>query len=103
MAGEPYCRVAPMKRLALILAVAACSKSGKDPQPHAEMGATAAMFDPANLPPAGTAPAPVTVTKELDPMWNVPIKTLKGKDTTLASYKGKALMLVNVASKCGNT
>jgi glutathione peroxidase len=36
-------------------------------------------------------------------MWNVPIKTLKGEATTLAAYKGKALMLVNVASQCGNT
>jgi glutathione peroxidase len=36
-------------------------------------------------------------------MWDVPIKTLKGAGTTLAAYKGKALMLVNVASQCGNT
>ncbi len=64
---------------------------------------TAKSFDPASLPPAGTAPPPVTVTKELDSMWSAPIKTLKGDPTTLASYKGKALMLVNVASKCGNT
>ena len=64
---------------------------------------SAAASDPANLPPAGTAPAPVTVDKELDPMWNAPIKTLKGDPTTLAAYKGKALMLVNVASQCGNT
>ncbi|HEY5937392.1 MAG TPA: glutathione peroxidase [Kofleriaceae bacterium] len=37
------------------------------------------------------------------PMWNAPIKTLQGKDVKLADYRGKALMLVNVASKCGNT
>jgi glutathione peroxidase len=36
-------------------------------------------------------------------MWNAQIKTLKGEATTLAAYKGKALMLVNVASQCGNT
>ena len=36
-------------------------------------------------------------------MWTAPIKTLKGKDTQLAEYKGKALLLVNVASKCGLT
>ena len=36
-------------------------------------------------------------------MWTAPIKTLKGEPTTLAAYKGKALMLVNVASQCGNT
>lgn len=65
-------------------------------------GPVAAASDPANLPPPGTAPAPVTVDKDL-PMWNAPIKTLKGEPTTLAAYKGKALLLVNVASQCGNT
>ena len=66
-------------------------------------GPTAAAGDPAKLPPAGTAPAPVQITKELDPMWDAQIKTLQGKDTQLAAYKGKALLLVNVASKCGLT
>jgi glutathione peroxidase len=63
----------------------------------------AAASDPANLPAAGAAPTPVTVDKQLDGIWSTPIKTLKGEPTTLAAYKGKAIMLVNVASKCGNT
>ncbi len=32
-----------------------------------------------------------------------PIHTLQGADASLADYKGKALLLVNVASKCGLT
>ena len=80
---------------------AGCSSAAAAPAP--EKGPTADMFDPAKLPAAGQAPPPVTVTKELDPMWTAPIKTLDGKPTTLAAYKGKALLLVNVASKCGNT
>ncbi len=36
-------------------------------------------------------------------MWTAPIKTLRGKPMTLADLKGKALLLVNVASQCGNT
>jgi glutathione peroxidase len=36
-------------------------------------------------------------------LWDAPIHTLAGAPTTLAGYKGKALLLVNVASKCGLT
>lgn len=111
--------------VALVVGSVACSKSdqtasgaAKDPaapaataaaqpapaaEPKVVQGSVAAASDPANLPPAGTAPAPVSVDKSFDEIWNAPIKTLQGKPTTLAAYKGKALMLVNVASKCGNT
>lgn len=70
-----------------------------DPKP----APTPTTADPSKLPAAGTAPAPVQIAKELDPMWDVSIKTLQGKDAKLADYKGKALLLVNVASKCGLT
>jgi glutathione peroxidase len=96
-----------MRILLALALLAACSKSEgtkpKDPQPHGEMGATGSAAPPVTLPPAGTAPAPVTVSKELDAMWTAPIKTLRGKPLAIADYKGKALLLVNVASQCGNT
>jgi glutathione peroxidase len=121
-----------MKKLALaasVLGFVACSKTDQDaartpkepsspvpavsttaPAPSAspaaaEPAVTKPVYvtDPASLPPAGTAPPPVAVGNELDPIWSTPLKTLKGEPTTLAAYKGKALMVVNVASKCGNT
>ena len=36
-------------------------------------------------------------------MWDAPLHTLQGAPTQLGDFKGKALLLVNVASKCGLT
>jgi glutathione peroxidase len=36
-------------------------------------------------------------------LYEIPIHTLQGDDATLGNYKGKTLLLVNVASKCGLT
>ncbi|WP_434384286.1 glutathione peroxidase [Melittangium boletus] len=34
---------------------------------------------------------------------NLPLKRIDGSETTLSAFKGKVLLLVNVASKCGLT
>src|SRR5208337_2305701 len=34
---------------------------------------------------------------------DLPLKTIDGKDETLGAFDGKALLIVNVASKCGFT
>jgi glutathione peroxidase len=36
-------------------------------------------------------------------LYDIPIKDIDGKDTSLKSYEGKVLLVVNVASKCGLT
>lgn len=37
------------------------------------------------------------------PLYSIPIRTLGGEETTLAQFKGKVILIVNVASKCGLT
>ena len=36
-------------------------------------------------------------------LYDIPLKTLSGDDASLAEHKGKALLIVNVASRCGLT
>ncbi|MFE9396881.1 glutathione peroxidase [Streptomyces flavidovirens] len=36
-------------------------------------------------------------------LYDIPLRTLTGEPTTLAAYEGKAVLVVNVASKCGLT
>ena len=36
-------------------------------------------------------------------VYDIPVKTIQGTDTTLNQYEGKVLLIVNVASKCGLT
>jgi glutathione peroxidase len=36
-------------------------------------------------------------------LYDIPLKSLSGEETSLAAHKGKAVLVVNVASKCGLT
>src|ERR1039457_3320288 len=38
-----------------------------------------------------------------DSIYDIPLKDIDGKSTSLKPYKGKVLLIVNVASKCGFT
>jgi len=36
-------------------------------------------------------------------IYDIPVKTITGEDTSLGEFKGKVVLVVNVASKCGLT
>ena len=44
-----------------------------------------------------------TLAANAESLYDIKLKDIDGKDTTLAAYKGKAVLIVNVASKCGYT
>ena len=47
--------------------------------------------------------AMTTLAATAESIYDIKLKDIDGKDTTLAAYKGKAVLIVNVASKCGYT
>lgn len=40
---------------------------------------------------------------QMKTIYDFKVKTIEGKETTLEQYKGKVMLIVNVASKCGYT
>ena len=43
------------------------------------------------------------LTSSATSLYDIPLKDIDGKDTSLKAYQGKVLLIVNVASKCGYT
>jgi glutathione peroxidase len=47
--------------------------------------------------------AALGLTHAADTVQNIPLKDIDGKDTSLKTFDGKVVLVVNVASKCGLT
>jgi len=47
--------------------------------------------------------AQIALADKESPLQTIPLKDINGHDTSLKAYAGKVVLLVNVASKCGNT
>ena len=47
--------------------------------------------------------ARIVLADKESPLQNILFKDINGNDTSLKAYAGKVVLLVNVASKCGNT
>jgi glutathione peroxidase len=45
----------------------------------------------------------VAVPTGADDIYGIPVRTIEGRETSLGEYRGKVLLIVNVASRCGFT
>ncbi len=80
----------------VVLALVACDSSAKTP-PNPEPAKT----DLAKTDPMKTQPAPIA--SATGPIIDHEVETLEGTKQKLSDYRGKAVLLVNVASECGYT
>jgi glutathione peroxidase len=49
------------------------------------------------------SPRRVLCAHAADSLYNIPLKDIDGKSTSLKEYEGKVMLIVNVASNCGYT
>ena len=86
----------------VVLSLAACGSSAKTEPAKTESAKT----EPVKTEPAKTEPVktePAQVADAAGPILDHEVETLDGTRQKLSDYRGKAVLLVNVASECGYT
>ncbi len=96
-----------MLKLGVVLTailLASCAKSPTPPEPEIATKATgeAPLASPSKAAPSESA-TQVLTDEQAALIFDSPVLDIDGKETTLASYRGTSLLLVNVASECGFT
>jgi len=92
----------PLPALALALALPLTACGGAPAATKPEPAKTEPMkTDPAKPDPAKPDPAPAPIAA--GPTLDHEVETLDGTKQKLSDYRGKAVLLVNVASECGYT
>ncbi len=93
----------PLAAALAVLSLAACDSSAKTTPAKTEVAKTDVKTDvktETKPEPAKTAPA---VIVDAGPTLDHEVETLEGTKQKLSDYRGKAVLLVNVASECGYT
>jgi len=87
--------------LAVLMAAATCTADvAGQAADTAKIKGSPVTIQSASFTPAGKQGD----SKPMQPDYmNIPFKTISGHDSTLAAFKGKVILIVNVASKCGHT
>ena len=91
----------PLAALA-VLSLAACDSSAKTEPAKTEPAKTEVANSEANKTETNKA-APAQVADASGPILDHEVETLEGTRQKLSDYRGKAVLLVNVASECGYT
>jgi glutathione peroxidase len=89
-------------RLGIVVALALAAACGAKPEPTA----SSTKSEPAKADTVKSADSAQPGRADFSPndvVLDHEVQTLDGKSTSLASYRGKALLVVNTASQCGYT